>query len=146
MATVTLPTWCMIAADATHHREQLLEHVRRWGAAYHAVGGRALPSRWLAAWDLSSRPVRSRMVDVDTTATDRDRAEAAADDLWDATAVAWQFVRWAGGARLERSPPLEHVVAELHAVGRWLAVSRVFVATHDLAVDRLFRDTTEVAQ
>jgi len=64
MDTATLPTWCMIAADATHHREQLLEHV----------------------------------------------------------------------------------VAELHAVGRWLAVSRVFVANHDLAVDRLFRDATEVAQ
>ena len=146
MATVTLPTWCMIAADATRHREQLLEHVRRWGAAYHAVGGRALPSRWLAAWDLSSRPVRWRIAAPDLASTDRDRAEAAADDLWDATAVAWQFVRWAGGARLERSPPLEHVVAELHAVGRWLAVSRVFVATHDLAVDRLFRAATEVAR
>lgn len=139
MATgTTVATWSIIAADATRHREHLLEHVRQWGAGYHATG-RALPSRWVAAWDIAVRPHRLRIVNADMGATDRDRAEAAADDLWDAVATAWALVRWLGTARPDGAPGVEHVVAELHTAGRWLAHYPLAVAAHDQAIDRLFR-------
>jgi len=139
MSTATVPTWCDIAADAGRHREQVLEQVRRWGAALH-VARRApgVPSRWLAALDAAGRPYRSRIVAVDHLATDRDRGEAAADDLWDAVAVSWCFVRWLARARLEQAPAVDHLLAELHVAGRWLARYRVSVAAHDRAVAGLF--------
>lgn len=144
MATATLPTWAMIAADADRHRARVLEELRQWGAALH-VARRApgVPSRWLAAIDAAGRPVRSRIASVDATATDRDRAEAEAADLWDAVAVSWGFVRWLAIARLEQAPPVEHLVAELHAAGRWLALYPVSVAAHDQAVAALFAPDAE---
>jgi hypothetical protein len=137
MSTATLATWSMLTADAGRYRRRLLEQVREWGAAYHA-NGRALPSRWLCAWDLANRPVRCRIVAADAGASDRERAEAAADDLWDAVAVGWQFAQWAAKARLGPSQGLEHVVAELQAAGRWLAAYPVAVAGHDRALAVLF--------
>lgn len=144
MATATLPTWATIAADADRHREHVLEELRQWGAALH-VARRApgVPSRWVAALDAAGHPVRSQLVSVDATATDRDRADAAAADLWDAVAVAWGLVRWIAIARLDRCPAVEHVVAELHAAGRWLALYPVSVAAHDLAVAALFAPDAE---
>lgn len=144
MATATLPTWAMIGADADRHRGRVLEQVRQWGAELH-VARRApgMPSRWLAVVDAAGRPYRSRLAATDATATDRDRAEAAADDLWDAVAVAWCFVRWLGERRLEQSPAVEHLVAELHAAGRWLARYRVSVAHHERAVADLFAPVAE---
>lgn len=139
MATATVaPSWSIVAADAVRHREQLLEHVRRWGAGLH-VARRGLPSRWVAAWDIAARPHRLRLVAADIGSTDRDRAEAAADDLWDAVATAWALVRWLSTARLDGAPGVEHVVAELHAAGRWLAWYPVFVSAHDRAIDGLFK-------
>lgn len=144
MATATLPTWATIAADAALHREHVLEQLRQWGAALHvARRSHGVPSRWLAAMDAAGRPMRSRLVSCDPKATDRDRAEAAAYDLWDAVAVVWAFVRWLPSARLEQSPAVERVVAELYAAGRWLAAYPVSVAEHDRAIAALFAPDTE---
>jgi hypothetical protein len=139
MSTATLPTWSVIAADATRYRERIGEQVRTWGAMHHATTcGAPVPSRWLAAIDSTSRPPRTRLLAVDLQATDRDRAEAAADDLWDAVAVAWCFVRWLQTERPTRDPGAEHVIAELYSAGRWLANYPVNVSAHDAAIDRLF--------
>jgi hypothetical protein len=78
-------------------------------------------------------------------ATDRDHAEAAADDLWDLVAVAWGFLRWLAETRPAGAPPVERVVAELQLAGRWLAGYRVSSAAHDLAIDRLFSPEPEAA-
>jgi len=139
MSTATLPTWSMIAADAGRHREYVREQLREWGAGFHVRSrGRGFPSRWLAAFDSTSRPYRSRLASVDTGSTDRDRAEAAADDLWDAVASTWCFVRWVQAERLEHAPATDHVFAELQSAGRWLAEYPVAVAGHDAAIDGLF--------
>lgn len=139
MSTATLPTWSIIAADAARHREQIREELRQWGAGLHARGRhRGHPSRWTAALDAASRPYRSRLAGLDRTSTDRDRGEAAADDLWDAVAVAWAFVRWANAEKPAHAPGTEHVFAELQSAGRWLAEYPVAVAGHDAAVSALF--------
>jgi hypothetical protein len=44
--------------------------------------------------------------------------------------------------RLE-GPPMEHIVAELSATGRWLALFPVHTAAHDRALAELF-NTAEV--
>lgn len=139
MSTTTLPTWSMIAADAARHREQIREELRRWGAVLHTRGRhRGFPSRWSAALDATSRPYRSRLAGFDHESTDRDRGEAAADDLWDAVAVAWAFIRWANAEKLDHAPGTEHVFAELQSAGRWLAEYPVAVAGHDAAIAGLF--------
>lgn len=139
MSTATLPTWSMIAADAARHREQIGEELRRWGAVHHARGRhRRCPSRWLAAFDATSRPYRSRLAGLDHTSTDRDRGEAAADDLWDAVALSWSFVRWAAADKLDHAPGTEHLFAELQSAGRWLAEYPVSVSGHDAAIAGLF--------
>lgn len=136
-ATTAVPAWSVVTVDAVRHRERLLEQLRQWGAGMH-VARRALPSRWYAAHDIAARPYRSRLASIDGGATDRDRGEAAAVDLWDAVSTAWALVRWLATARMDNAPGVEHIVAELHAAGRWLARYPVSVAAHDEAIDRLF--------
>lgn len=146
MRTETLPAWSVIAADAMRLRASVHEHLRHWGAMFHARRrASGYPSRWIAAMDSAAHPPRTSLAYAELGSTDRDRAEAAADDLWDSVAVAWAFVRWLQGERLELSPGVEHVVAELHAAGRWLAEYPVAVAGHDAAIARLFAAGERVA-
>ena len=134
-----LPTWAEVDTEATRLRREVGERLRQWGAVLHARGRhRGLPSRWLAAFDSTQRPYRSRLAQIDNTSTDRDQAEAAADDLWDAVAQSWCLVTWANAERLEHAPPVEHLIAELHAAGRWLASYPVALAGHDAAIAELF--------
>jgi len=143
MGTVAdVSPWSTIADEAIRHREQVLEQLRQWGARLH-LARLPTPTRWAAAHDAAGRPFRLRILQADEGATDRDRAEAAADDLWDALAVAWGLVRSFAGARPAAVPPLERVVAELQLAGRWLAGYRVSVAAHERAIDRLFTGDAE---
>jgi hypothetical protein len=141
MNTATLPTWDMLTADGNARRLALFHHIRSWAAQRHVTRhGDATPSRVLAALDASARPMRTRLAGLDAGTTQRDMAEAVADDLWDAACVAWAMVR--AVPRLE-GPPMEHIVAELAATGRWLAAFPVHVAGHDKALAELF-NTAEV--
>ena len=134
-----LPAWHELDSEATRLRREVGERLRQWGAVLHARGRhRGLPSRWMAAFDSTRRPYRSRLAQIDNTSTDRDHAEAAADDLWDAVAQSWCLVTWANAERLEHAPPVEHLIAELHAAGRWLASYPVTLAGHDTAIAELF--------
>jgi hypothetical protein len=139
MSTAALVTWAIVTADAGRQRERVLEQLRSWAALQHAASrGGPLPGHWHAAYGTAARPPRTRLVALDDAASDRDRAEAAADDLWDAVAEAWAFVKW---ARRHRPPPaagLEHLLAELASAGRWLADYPVTVAAHDAALAALF--------
>lgn len=145
MTPDTLPTWSAIATGASHRRELVGEYLRRWAAGLHAASRRpGLPSRWVAAFDTATRPYRSRLVTFDESTTTRDQAEAASEDLWDAVAAAWAFVRWANREKLEHAPGLEHVAAELHAAGRWLAEYPVLVAGHERAISELFAGVEKV--
>ncbi len=135
MKTVTLEDWATIAADAARRRLSLLEIVRSWSARAHLRTRQAeTRSRIVATLDGLARPPRSRLLSADEDATDRDHAEAAADDLWDATSQTWALVR----ATTKADPGTEHVVAELSEVGRWLAKFPVLIARHDREIDRLF--------
>lgn len=142
MATAApITPWATIATEANAHREQVLEQLRQWGAALR-LAGVPTPSRWVAAHDATARPYRLRIVDADWAATDRDAAEAAADDLWDAVASVWSLLRWLATDRPEGAPPVDRLVAELQLAGRWLASYRRSVAAHDSAIDRLFSPET----
>jgi hypothetical protein len=144
MKITALPTWSMIAADATRYRQRIGDHLRTWAAMLHARSrSRGVPSRWLAAYDSTTRPIRSRLAAASRESTDRDHAEAAADDLWDTAATAWALVRWLQVERLEHDPGVEHVVAELQAAGRWLAEYPVVVSAHESAIARLFAADSE---
>jgi hypothetical protein len=131
----TLPTWSMVAADGHRRRGELFHHVRHWAALAHARNRGYTTTRTIAALDILTRPMRTRLVDFDTGSTDRDRAEAAADDLWDACAVVYALVASVKGKDLAA---LEHVLAELAECGRWLAAYPVTVARHDQEIARLF--------
>ena len=141
MNTATLPTWDMLTADGNHRRLALLEHVRRWAARRHVAGGRQTPFRVLAALDALARPMRTRLARANAFTTQRELAEAAADDLWDATCATWSMVK---AANAGGEPPTERVAAELAEVGRWLARFPVHTAAHDKAVSDLF-NVAEVA-
>lgn len=152
MNTATLPAWSVIAGDAVRHRQDIHEHLRKWGAKLHvgvfkttarlhvqAPPDHGYPSMWLAAMDAAGRGYRLRLASVAGQAsTQRDIGEAAADDLWDAVAASWAFVRWYAALPVKHSPGVEHVIAELHAAGRWLADYPVAVAGHDAAIAGLF--------
>ncbi len=135
--TATLPTWAMVAADAHHRRQRLYDHVRSWAARAHLESRSVTSTRTIAALDALSRPVRTSIAAATADTTDRDRAEAASDDLWDAVAVVWSLV---GSVKSGDVPALEHVLAELAECGRWLAAFPVIVARHDQEIDRLFRE------
>jgi hypothetical protein len=136
---VTVPSWVSIAAHAGRIREQVGECARRWGAAYHvATRGGAMPNHWVAVVCITSKPIRSGIAASDPDSSDRDHGEAAADDLWDAVAVGWSFVKWLAESRLPHDPGAERIVAELQAAGRWLAEYPVMVSAHDAAIARLF--------
>lgn len=135
MKTATLAAWETILADAESRRLALLETVRSWAARAHLRSrDTQTRSRIAATLDGLSRPPRTRLVSSDTTATDRDRTEALAADLWDATAQTWALVR----STLKTDPGTEHVVAELSEVGRWLGNFPVLIARHDREIERLF--------
>ena len=119
----TLPTWSMVAADGHRRRSELFHHVRHWAALAHARNRGNTTTRTIAALDILTRPMRTRLVDFDTGATDRDRAEADA------------LVASVKGKDLAA---LEHVLAELAECGRWLAAYPVTVARHDQEIARLF--------
>lgn len=136
MKTSKLPAWDTIADAADGRRRSLLEHVRRWSARLHVeTRSRRTPTRILAVLDGLSRPARTRIASTSIDATDRDRAEAAADDLWDGVAQTWALVGSSGGTAV---PALEHVLAELAEAGRWLAEFPVLVAAHDREIEKLF--------
>jgi hypothetical protein len=142
MNPAALPTWDMLTADAEHRRVALLEHVRQWAAHRHvATGGQATPSRVIAALDALARPMRTRLARLDASTTQRELAQAAADDLWDATCATWAMVK---AANAGGEPPTERVAAELAEVGRWLARFPVHAAGHDKALADLFH-AAEVA-
>jgi len=151
MSTATLPAWSVIAGDAVRHRQDIHEHLRKWGAKLHVgvfktacrlgveIPHHDYPSMWLAAMDAAGRGYRVRLASVAGQAsTQRDIGEAAADDLWDAVAAGWAFVRWYAALPVKHSPGVEHVIAELHAAGRWLANYPVSVARHDAEIANLF--------
>lgn len=135
MSDTTLPTWGDITTDAHRQRLAVFEEVRRWSARTHAATRAPIPTRAIATLDALSRPIRTRLVECDIDTTDRDRAHAAAGDLWDAVSQAWALVR--SFDRLP-GPPLEHVVAELVAAGRWLAAFPVLIERHEREIDKLF--------
>lgn len=135
MSTATLQMWDTLNAEATGRLQCLAGHVRAWAAATYAMATSGTPGHVVAALDATSRPTRTRLVARDDTATDRDRATAAADDLWDAVAVVWCMVR---RTPRDDAPDVEHVVAELHAAGRWLAKFPVHVHRHEKALAELF--------
>jgi hypothetical protein len=142
MNTATLPTWDMLTADGNARRLALFHHIRSWAAQRHATRhGAATPSRVLAALDALARPMRTRLARLDASTTQRELAEAAADDLWDATCATWSMVK---AANASGDPPTERVAAELAEVGRWLARFPVHTAAHDKAVSDLFH-AAEVA-
>jgi hypothetical protein len=131
----TLPTWSIVTADAHNRRERLRQHVLHWAARRHVQTRDATSTRTIAALDALARPIRTGILSVSLDATDRDRAEAASDDLWDAVAVVWSLV---ASLKSKDIPPLEHVLAELSECGRWLAAFPVTQARHDEALSRLF--------
>jgi putative aminopeptidase FrvX len=131
----TLQPWSVVADDAHACRERLRKHVLHWAARRHAQTRAETSTRTIAALDALARPIRTGILSVSTDATDRDRAEAASDDLWDAVAVVWSLV---ASLKSKDIPPLEHVLAELAECGRWLAAFPVTVARHDQEIARLF--------
>lgn len=135
--TATIPPWSVVTADAHARRARLLDHVRHWAARRHVQTRGATATRTIAALDALSRPIRTGILSVSADATDRDRAEAASDDLWDAVSVVWSLV---ASVKSKDIPPLEHVLAELAECGRWLAAFPVTVARHDQEIARLFQD------
>jgi hypothetical protein len=97
-----------------------------------------VPTHVIAAMDALRHPYRLRLVAIDDGHTSRELAEAAADDLWDATATVHAAMR-----HMPRDDaPVEHVAAELVEAGRWLAAWPVLVARHDRAMERLFTGGT----
>jgi hypothetical protein len=135
-----MPSWDTLTADANTRRQQLWHHVREWAARHHAsTRNRSTPGRVLAALDATARPPRSRLVALHD-ATQHEVAEAAANDLWDATAVVWAMVKHAP----EHAHGLHHVVAELQAAGRWLAAFPVHTAQHERALAELFEPVEAV--
>ena len=142
MNATTIAGWPTLAADATTRLDVLAGHVRAWAAARHARGRTSeTPGHVVAALDAATRPPRTRLVARDLDATDRDRAEAAADDLWDAVAATWAMVR-----RLAREDDADvgAVVVELHTAGGWLAAFPVHASRHDRAISDLFNTAAVV--
>jgi len=137
--TLSVRPWEDLAADAAGRRTALFEHLRTWAARLHVKKRSAVSTRTTAALDALARPFRSAIAARDQDATSRDRAEAAADDLWDAVAAVWSLVR---SVDKSDAPALEHVVAELSECGRWLARYPVDVARHDQAISDLFQEAT----
>lgn len=131
----TLHPWSVVEDDAHACRERLRKHVLHWAARRHVQTRDATSTRTIAALDALARPIRTGILSVSLEATDRDRAEAASDDLWDAVAVVWSLV---ASVKSKDIPPLEHVLAELSECGRWLAAFPVTQARHDEALSRLF--------
>ncbi len=132
--SAALQPWSVVTDDAHACRERLRKHVLHWAARRH-VQTRETSSKTVAALDALARPIRTGILSVSTDATDRDKAEAASDDLWDAVAVVWALV---ASVKSKDIPPLEHVLAELAECGRWLAAFPVTQARHDQEIARLF--------
>lgn len=132
--TNPLPSFADLATEANAHRRRLHHHTKRWAVRLRAING-VVPSRVVATLDALARPPRERLLAAGSDATDRDWASARADDLWDAACQAWTLVRIGERAAV---PGVEHVVAELHEVGRWLKDWPVWCARHDAAVSDLF--------
>jgi hypothetical protein len=132
--TATLPTFAQLAEEATTHRRRLLGHMKRWGVRLRADRGDT-PTRLVATLDALARPPRERLLAAGGDATPREWAAARADDLWDSCSQAWTLVRVCERANV---PGVEHVIAELHEVGRWLKDWPVWCARHDMAMSRLF--------
>ena len=137
--TTTLSSWRVLWMEAVVRRAELWQHVRRWAATRHCRGrGRPVPTHVMAAMDALRHPYRLRLLMLNADPTARELAEAAADDLWDATATVHAAMR-----HMPRDDaPVEHVAAELVEAGRWLAAWPVLVARHDRAMDRLFTGGT----
>lgn len=135
--TLEATPWAIVESDAHYRRRTLLEHLRRWSAQSHLRSRVDTPTRTIAALDTLSKPIRTGIVAASTDSTDRDRAEAAADDLWDGVATVWSVV---ASVETKDVPGLEHLLAELAECGRWLAAYPVVVARHDQALSRLFND------
>lgn len=129
---MTPTPWNQLAFGAEMSLAALREHVRRWAARQPEFHRGGCPGRVVAALDAATRPVRVRLVRLHDH-TPRELAEEAYADLWDAAAVVWSMVNAAPGRR-----GLEHVVAELQSVGRWLGAFPVHAAAHDRAVAELF--------
>jgi hypothetical protein len=126
--------WETLAAEGGQRLRELRTHVRQWAARHHvATRCRHTPGRAMAALDATGRPPRVGFL-RGRDHTQRELAEATADDLWDAAAVVWAMVNNAGG----ESARLHHVVAELQETGRWLAAFPVHTAGHDRAMAELF--------
>lgn len=137
IADTTKPTpWAQLAVDADRLRNDLWRHVRAWAARHAVAPGKRCPGRVVAALDATANGTRSRLVRIHDH-TSRERAEAAYADLWDAAAVVWAMVN----ATPERRG-LEHTVAELQGVGRWLAEYPVHAAGHAAAIAALFEQPT----
>lgn len=137
--TPPLPSFDELATEANAHRRRLHYHTKRWAVRVRAING-AVPTRVAATLDALARPPRERLLAAGTDATPREWASARADDLWDAACQAWTLVRVGERAAV---PGVEHVVAELHEVGRWLKDWPVWCARHDAAVSDLFHGQGE---
>jgi len=132
---MTTPTpWATLEAEAATRLSALRRHVREWAATHHATTRcRRLPGHVLAAMDATSRPVRVRLLRL-ADHTQREAAEAGADDLWDAAAVCWSMVQHGKSCGLA----FPHVVAELVNAGGWLARFPAHASVHDKALAELF--------
>lgn len=141
MNATPIASWETLAAEAGTRRKALWRHVREWAARVHtAARTRETPGWTWAALDATSRPQRVILLRADDH-TEREHAEAAADDLWDATAVVWAMVKHTP----HEAARLQHVVAELQEAGRWLAAFPVHVATHNRAMAELFEPVEAAA-
>jgi hypothetical protein len=140
MNAATVAGWDQLAAEAGRRRVALWCHVREYAARVHATSRRReTPGHVWAALDATTRPPRVRLLLLHDH-TQREYAEAASADLWDAVAAVWALVK--------RSPAdaarLQHVVAELQEAGRWLAAWPVHMAAHDRAIGELFETAASV--
>lgn len=137
MSTTAASTWAIATTDAAAFLARLRGHLRTWAALQHArsMGG-AVSGYWYAAYEAVRRPVRVSIVTATGTATEREQADATADDLWDAVANARAFVRWARRRRRTGSPALEPLEAEVRAAEKWLADYPISVAIFEAAAAR----------
>lgn len=76
----------------------------------------------------------------DDRATSRDRAEAAADDLWDATVQLWALVRDADRVGLST----RRLRTDLIDAGHYLNRFSSLLTRHDREIARLFEEDADV--
>lgn len=128
-----LPSWWDMADEGHRRRGQVLEQVRGLAARHHVANPTAgTPGRIVAAVDMLAHPRRWELSACEDP-TPRDLVLLLADDIHDAAAQCWAVVK-----QHEHMDGVEHLVAELVGVGRWLARVPAWAAQHDQRLEQLF--------